>query len=128
MVLNDWIRGKLPWFTPPPFTETEGPAVGIEGRDGALGEMSKKRKRDVQNEATPSVAAQDDAEKTDGEFDGFSEDEDDDSVEADLAGGVSLETPEVDDDDESDDDEAVEADLAAISAALSKAKKRQRKA
>ena len=34
----------------------------------------------------------------------------------------------VDDDDESEDDEAVEADLAAISAALSKAKKRQRKA
>jgi nuclear GTP-binding protein len=133
MVLNDWIRGKLPWFTPPPFTETEGPAVGIEGRDGALGEMSKKRKRGGDNEATPSVAAQDDADKTDGEFDGFSEDDDeeddDESVEADLAGGVSLETPEVDDDDdESEDDEAVEADLAAISAALSKAKKRQRKA
>jgi nuclear GTP-binding protein len=133
MVLNDWIRGKLPWFTPPPFTETEGPAVGIEGRDGALGEMSKKRKRDGANEVTASVAAQDDADKTDGEFDGFSgdddeEDDDDESVEADLAGGVSLETPEVDDDDESEDDEAVEADLAAISAALSKAKKRQRKA
>lgn len=133
MVLNDWIRGKLPWFTPPPFTETEGPAVGIEGRDGALGEMSKKRKRDGANEVTPSVAAQDDADKTDGEFDGFSgdddeEDDDDESVEADLAGGVSLETPEVDVDNESEDDEAVEADLAAISAALSKAKKRQRKA
>jgi nuclear GTP-binding protein len=95
--------------------------------------MSKKRKRDGANEATPSVAAQDDADKTDGEFDGLSGDDDeeyddDESVEADLAGGVSLETPEVDDDDESEDDEAVEADLAAISAALSKAKKRQRKA
>jgi nuclear GTP-binding protein len=141
MVLNDWIRGKLPWFTPPPYKEgEEGPAVGVEGREGALGEMSKKRKRGADGEAATSVAAtvdtngapQDEAEKTDGEFDGFSDeddevDEDDDeSEEADLAGGVSLETPDVDEDDE--DDEDVEADIAAISAALSKAKKRQRKA
>ncbi|KAF3032578.1 GTPase required for pre-60S ribosomal subunit nuclear export and maturation [Didymella keratinophila] len=141
MVLNDWIRGKLPWFTPPPYKEgEEAPAVGIEGREGALGEMSKKRKRGAESEAATSVAAtvdtngapQDEAEKTDGEFDGFSDeddevDEDDDeSEEADLAGGVSLETPDVEEDDE--DDEDVEADIAAISAALSKAKKRQRKA
>lgn len=141
MVLNDWIRGKLPWFTPPPYKEgEEGPAVGVEGREGALGEMSKKRKRGADSEAATSVAAsvdtagapQDEAEKTDGEFGGFSDvddevDEDDDeSDEADLAGGVSLETPDVDD--ESEDDEDVEADIAAISAALSKAKKRQRKA
>lgn len=141
MVLNDWIRGKLPWFTPPPYKEGEAaPAVGIEGREGALGEMSKKRKRGAESEAATSVAAtvgtngtpQDEAEKTDGEFDGFSDeddevDEDDDeSEEADLAGGVSLETPDIDEDDE--DDEDVEADIAAISAALSKAKKRQRKA
>lgn len=138
MVLNDWIRGKLPWFTPPPYKEGEA-AVGIEGREGALGEMSKKRKRDTETEAATSVAAtvdtngasQDEAEKTDGEFDGFSEDDeveedDDESEEADLAGGVSLETPNIDD--ASEDDEDVEADIAAISAALSKAKKRQRKA
>lgn len=141
MVLNDWIRGKLPWFTPPPYTEGEqGPAVGVEGRDGALGEMSKKRKRGTETEAATGVAAtidtadasQDEAEKTDGDFDGFSDeddevDEDDDeSEEVDLAGGVSLETPDVDEGSEDDDD--VEADIAAISAALSKAKKRQRKA
>lgn len=138
MVLNDWIRGKLPWFTPPPYKEgEEGPAVGVEGREGALGEMSKKRKRGAESEAATSVAAtidttgapQDGPEKSDGEFDGFSDedDEDDDeSDEADLAGGVSLETPDVDD--VSEDDEDVEADIAAISAALSKAKKRQRKA
>ena len=141
MVLNDWIRGKLPWFTPPPYKEgEEGPAVGVEGREGALGEMSKKRKRGADSEAATSVATtvdtaaapQDEAEKTDGEFGGFSDDgdevdeDDDESDEADLAGGVSLETPNVDD--ESEDDEDVEADIAAISAALSKAKKRQRKA
>jgi nuclear GTP-binding protein len=140
MVLNDWIRGKLPWFTPPPYKEgEEGPAIGVEGREGALGEMSKKRKRGADSEAATSVAAtvdttgapQDEADKTDGEFGGFSDeddvDEDDDeSEEAEFAGGVSLETPDVDE--ESEDDEEVEADIAAISAALSKAKKRQRKA
>lgn len=40
MVLNDFLRGKIPWFTPPP--EVEGKEVeGIEGRKGALGEMGK---------------------------------------------------------------------------------------
>ena len=43
MVLNDFLRGKIPWFTPPPVTE--GDAKGIEGREGRLGEMGKKRKR-----------------------------------------------------------------------------------
>lgn len=146
MVLNDWIRGKLPWFTPPPYKEgEEAPAIGVEGRDGALGEMSKKRKRGGESEAATSVAAtsvaatvdatgapQDEAEHTDDEFGGLSDDDgdvdvddDDESEEADLAGGVSLETPDVDE--VSEDDEDVEADIAAISAALSKAKKRQRK-
>lgn len=144
MVLNDWIRGKLPWFTPPPYKEGDA-AVGVEGREGILGEMSKKRKRGGESEAATSVAAtidttgapQDEAEKTDGEFDGFSDDDgaeledevdedEDESEEVDLAGGVSLETPDIED--ASEDDEDVEADIAAISAALSKAKKRQRKA
>jgi nuclear GTP-binding protein len=106
--------------------------------------MSKKRKRGAEGEAATSAAptadttaSKDEAEKTDGEFSGFSDDDgaelddevdedDDESEEADLAGGVSLETPDVDD--ASEDDEDVEADIAAISAALSKAKKRQRKA
>ena len=142
MVLNDWIRGKLPWFTPPPYKEGEaGPAVGVEGRDGVLGEMSKKRKRGTESGDATSVAAtvdsdsapQDDAEQTDGDFDGFSneddevDEDDDESQEADLAGGVTL-APPVDVGDDSEDDEDVEADIAAISAALSKAKKRQRKA
>lgn len=47
MVLNDFMRGKLPWFTPclkPEATEEEK----LEGRKGRLGEMSsKKRKAEV---------------------------------------------------------------------------------
>ena len=56
MVLNDFLRGRLPWFTPPPSKqdgEREGDAgkkgdaagVGLDGRKGILGEMSRKRKR-----------------------------------------------------------------------------------
>ncbi|KAI0380353.1 nucleolar GTP-binding protein [Hypomontagnella monticulosa] len=45
MVLNDFMRGKIPWFTPPPTTEGEE-GKGIDGREGRLGEMPKKRKRD----------------------------------------------------------------------------------
>ena len=44
MVLNDFLRGKIPWFTPPPVTEGEI-TKGIDGREGRLGEMGKKRKR-----------------------------------------------------------------------------------
>ncbi|KAG9378489.1 Nucleolar GTP-binding protein 2 [Pyrenophora tritici-repentis] len=87
MVLNDWIRGKLPWFTPPPYKEGEETGPINEKREGKLGEMSKKRKR--------------------GE------------------GGTLLE-PADGDDDTSEDDEDVEQEVAAISEALSKAKKRQR--
>ena len=63
MVINDFLRGKLPWFTDLPSVEgKEGPSetldrkqvesgVGLEGRNGALGEMrNKKRKRDAAEE------------------------------------------------------------------------------
>ncbi|KAL9080540.1 MAG: hypothetical protein Q9157_000682 [Trypethelium eluteriae] len=43
VVLNDFLRGKIPWFTPPPGYES-GKREPIEGRDGRLGEMSRKRK------------------------------------------------------------------------------------
>lgn len=45
MVLNDFIRGKIPWFTPPPQVledNNEKEADGFEGRKGALGEMGKQ--------------------------------------------------------------------------------------
>lgn len=47
MVLNDFLRGKIPWFTPPPHVEGGATSAdGIEGRAGRLGEMSRKRKRE----------------------------------------------------------------------------------
>jgi nuclear GTP-binding protein len=145
MVLNDWIRGKIPWFTPPPYKEGEEAKEGApvkEGREGRLGEMSKKRKtRDGESVATPSVAAttdvsgapQSEADEDDDEFGGFSEDdgleldgEDDDEEDSEdnEEGGASL----VDEDVVSEDDDEVEEEVAAISEALAKAKKRQRTA
>ncbi len=44
MILNDFLRGKIPWFTPPPVVEG-GEGKGVAGREGRLGEMGKKRKR-----------------------------------------------------------------------------------
>jgi nuclear GTP-binding protein len=138
MVLNDWIRGKIPWFTPPPYKEGEAAdPKGIAGRDGKLGEMSKKRKRDGEGAATPSVAATNDAtgaseddDAEDDTFGGFSDeeglevddDDEDDDESDDGEEGVSL----VEADEVSEDDAEVEEEVAAISEALAKAKKRQR--
>jgi nuclear GTP-binding protein len=133
MVLNDWIRGKIPWFTPPPLREgqEEGPVRG-QGRQGRLGEMSKKRKRDGETDATESVAAATDRtndaseDKDDEDFDGFSDedsaedDDHDDEEEGDNEDGdaSTLVAPSV----ISEDDEDVEEEVRVISEALSKAK------
>jgi nuclear GTP-binding protein len=143
IVLNDWIRGKIPWYTPLPAKEggTGGPVQGIEGREGKLGEMPRKRKRG--SEATESVAAANDTgnveadeEDDDDEFSGFSDDGgleldvddsgDDENDAEDVERDVDAKTL-VASDDESEDDKDVDEEVAAISAALSSAKKRRRK-
>ena len=43
MVLNDFMRGKVPWFTPAPTSANDKGEVK-EGRVGRLGEMPLKRK------------------------------------------------------------------------------------
>lgn len=45
MVLNDFLRGRIPWYVAP--AKTDGTETPMEGREGALGEMnvSLKRKR-----------------------------------------------------------------------------------
>jgi nuclear GTP-binding protein len=77
MVLNDFLRGKIPWFTPPPVLEG-GEEKGIEGREGRLGEMGRKRKREVESVADTSVAdIASDApgeQNVDDEFQGFDSD------------------------------------------------------
>ncbi|KAJ5994422.1 Nucleolar GTP-binding protein 2 [Penicillium sp. IBT 35674x] len=80
MVINDFLRGKTPWFTPPPKPPV-GEKETMEGREGRLGEMGRKRKLE-ETETAPEAA--DDAEssdsKPDEEFAGFEEDDDNDSI------------------------------------------------
>ena len=78
MVLNDFLRGKIPWFTPLP-ENTEATVDGVEGRDGRLGEMSsKKRKREAEDDATD---AKDKEEEKGEDFGGFSDEEEDEDEE-----------------------------------------------
>jgi nuclear GTP-binding protein len=113
MVLNDFLRGKIPWFTPPPLLEGQE-EKGIEGREGRLGEMGKKRKRDDATSVADlaSVAEVESADEDDDEFEGFDseggasllDDEDDDS-DSEIA-------PE-DEEQEDDNEEAEDMDEAA---------------
>jgi nuclear GTP-binding protein len=144
IVINDWIRGKLPWFTPPPMPEGEA-EKGVAGREGRLGEMGKKRKRDeAGNDAAPDASGAEaqpnedtgsegqDSEDDD-EFEGFDEggveidvqDEDSDDEEADDGGDDDAKTLVAEDDDADDD---VEEEVVAISKALAKARKSAKKA
>ena len=107
MVLNDFLRGKIPWFTPPPVLEG-AEENGIEGREGRLGEMGRKRKREDESVADTSVVdlasevpGEDGAEA---EFEGFDSD-----------GGVDLDNVADDVDaafglDSEDDDSEVVSD------------------
>jgi Predicted GTPases len=86
-VLNDFMRGKIPWFTPAPEPE-KGDEPVIEGRAGRLGEMPKKRKReetesvadtsmaDSTAAAEPEDESEDEGSDSESEFSGFSSDSD----------------------------------------------------
>ena len=93
MVLNDFLRGKIPWYTPPPVIEGSE-EKGIEGREGRLGEMGKKRKREdamsVRDASTTdAISVREIDEAEDDEFEGFGSD-----------GGVEVDGSEPDEDDE----------------------------
>ncbi|KAI4131471.1 MAG: hypothetical protein LQ338_001213 [Usnochroma carphineum] len=63
MVLNDFLRGKIPWFTPPPMVEGQE-EKGVEGRKGALGEMGVVREVRVGNGPNGTVTESEAAEAT----------------------------------------------------------------
>ncbi|CAZ85641.1 unnamed protein product [Tuber melanosporum] len=122
MVLNDFMRGKLPWFTAPPKDgEGENNNVGIDlaGREGRLGEMRRKRTAsDMENTAGGDEDQEDgeeeeewggiqDPEDEDGEGKESEESEDDGDYEAGSDGGATL-VAEQDTEDESEPGEEVE--------------------
>lgn len=83
MVINDFLRGKIPWYTPPPKGKgkdgEQEENAGVEGREGRLGEMGRKRKLDETSEPAEKDA---DAESSDSrpadddEFEGLDSDND----------------------------------------------------
>lgn len=97
MVLNDFMRGKVPWFTPPPVLEGDD-AEADNGRTGRLGEMPKKRKleetastagKSTGAPATAEEEAKQQSSEEEDDFEGFDSGsepdltEDEDSEEAD---------------------------------------------
>jgi nuclear GTP-binding protein len=75
MVLNDFLRGKIPWYTPPPIVEGSQ-EKGVEGREGRLGEMGKKRKQGDATSVgvastTDAISAGEIGEAENDEFEGF---------------------------------------------------------
>ncbi|KAB8223411.1 NUC091 domain-containing protein [Aspergillus novoparasiticus] len=77
MVINDFLRGKIPWFTPPPHTPGEE-GEKVNGREGRLGEMGRKRKLDAVSEETEKSEAKS-GSTSDGDFEGFGDSDDDDN-------------------------------------------------
>lgn len=116
MVLNDFMRGKIPWFTPPPVSEGQEAQTQVEGsRTGDLAKINKvptqdlrarKRKRDDEQDAEEDgqkgqvVEAEvlaDAAESSDVEAEENDDDEvsvdfssDEESEQADPEGGVEV--------------------------------------
>ena len=86
MVLNDFVRGKIPWFTPPPAVEGQGEAKGVEGRKGMLGEMGKIKMAREEEPATEGVDVEMDGldEGTDEDEEGFEgfENQEDEGMES----------------------------------------------
>ena len=114
MVLNDFIRGKIPWFTPPPVVEG-AEERGVEGREGRLGEMGKKRKRDDETVTTKVANAsilendvedgEDEKDDAAADFEGF----------ADMDGEALIEQDDaVSEVGEDDSDESSEGELATL--------------
>ncbi|KAK2606358.1 GTPase required for pre-60S ribosomal subunit nuclear export and maturation [Conoideocrella luteorostrata] len=78
MMLNDFMRGKIPWFTPAPLSDNS--TDDIRNRDGRLGEMPRKRMHDDAEDSVAGNATrqgefqvEDVSEK---EFEGFGSDGD----------------------------------------------------
>lgn len=132
MVLNDFLRGKIPWFVPPPTSagEGEGAEVSMDaavkggevdgteaGRDEKLGFTHGKRKRELEERvgegARRMQAVNEEANGLDPGEDGAEDDEEDgddfegfDEEDADEDGGVEVEVLEGETDDESEVEEA----------------------
>ena len=92
MVLNDFLRGKIPWFTPPPELEPQEER-GLVGRRGALGEMGKVETATTVGDNSLESESRSDSDD-DNAFEGFDDNEDmlEDSFSSqeDEGGGIDI--------------------------------------
>jgi nuclear GTP-binding protein len=101
MVLNDFLRGKIPWFTPPPKKEKAGDEKEVvEGRKGQLGEMPGIKKTIPEAEAVK--VSEDDVAEGSGPSDSESE-SDGEGDEVNDASDVNEEDEQSSDDNDSED-------------------------
>lgn len=107
MVLNDFMRGKIPWFIPPPVAE--GDKIETEGEEAAK-EVPRKRKRDAIEETDKAAEEADDsspevdAQAFDETFEAFGSDS-----EPEISDDSDSEVAEDDEAGEEADEEADEA-------------------
>lgn len=85
MVINDFLRGKIPWYTPPPKGKgkdgEQEENAGVEGREGRLGEMGRKRKLDETSEPAEKDADAESSDSRPADDDEFEDlDSDNDSI------------------------------------------------
>ncbi|KFA65598.1 hypothetical protein S40285_04312 [Stachybotrys chlorohalonatus IBT 40285] len=91
MVLNDFMRGKIPWFTPAPRAEVQEGQEVVQGRTGRLGEMPMKRSHEgvavspsasaeeqlqLENRLALESAAKNQVSEDEDDFEGFGSDTD----------------------------------------------------
>lgn len=73
MVLNDFMRGKIPWFIPAPVAEEDGQEAETQAE--AAKEAPKKRKREAVEDSNLEAEAEAEADESeDEEFEGFDSD------------------------------------------------------
>ncbi|KAH0053410.1 nuclear/nucleolar GTP-binding protein, partial [Aureobasidium melanogenum] len=89
MVLNDFLRGKIPWFTPPPASAAAW-AAAEEAKAEIQTEAIKKRKRAVTDEDGEAEDSIEDEEEED-DFASFTSDEEDENA---AGEGVAIEATE----------------------------------
>jgi nuclear GTP-binding protein len=98
IVLNDFMRGRIPWYTPAPPADAEEGDGKVGGREGRLGEMPRKRKQEepsdepdvsaeaqlqqeadaaIEKENNPDAGSDDDEDEDDEVFEGFGSDTED---------------------------------------------------
>ena len=111
MVLNDFLRGKIPWFTSPPDLEGREKR-GVEGREGRLGEMGRKRKREDETSVVEETDIVPDVASIAPELERSQGIEEDEDIEGTEGGGISIQLSDstVDSESEVGDDGAEESE------------------